>query len=91
MGKIKVKILGVEYTLKGENEDIIRQAVSEVENQYVSISEKYKGESVQTIFTLTALNIAEKLKVSELQNRATEQFLAYELQRMKEYLKQIEE
>ncbi len=52
MGKIKAKILGSEYTFKGENEEIIRRAVEEVDSQLQSIMEKYRSESMQTIYTL---------------------------------------
>jgi cell division protein ZapA (FtsZ GTPase activity inhibitor) len=86
MGKIKAKILGQEYTLKGENEEIIRSAVNEVEEQLRNFMEKYKDESVQTIFTLAAINIAEKLKYHEMKNKADIDFLTEEIKKIILYL-----
>ncbi len=86
MGKVKVKILGNEYILKGENEAVIQQAVMEVENQFNKIMEKYKEESMQTIFTLTAINLAEKLKNCEFQSRTDMEFVINELKKITLYL-----
>ncbi|ROL60736.1 cell division protein ZapA [Bacteroidetes/Chlorobi group bacterium MS-B_bin-24] len=86
MGKVKVKILGNEYTLKGDNEALMRQASLEVENQLTKIMEKYKDESLQTIFTLTAINLAEKLKECELQSKADTEFIIDELKKITLYL-----
>ncbi len=86
MGKIKAKILGKEYTLKGENEQIIRAAVSEVEEQLKNTTEKYKDESLQTIFTLAAINIAEKLKFCEEKCKVDAEFLVEEIKKITLYL-----
>ncbi|MCX7908885.1 MAG: cell division protein ZapA [Ignavibacteria bacterium] len=86
MGKIKVKILGNEYTLKGENESIIKSAVNEVEEQLKHIMEKYKDESIQTVFTLTAINIAEKLKLCEFKSKVDTNYLIDEIKKITLYL-----
>ncbi len=86
MGKVKVKILGNEYILKGDNEAIIQQAAIEVENQLSNIMEKYKDESMQTIFTLTAINLAEKLKNCEFQNQIDIDYVINELKKITLYL-----
>lgn len=86
MGKVKVKILGNEFTLKGENEQIIKAAVSEVEEQLKSTMEKYKDESLQTIFTLAAINIAEKLKICETKFKVDKDYLIEELKKITLYL-----
>lgn len=86
MGKIKVKILGNEFTLRGDNEQVIRDAVAEVEEQLKHILEKYKDESLQTIFTLTAINIAEKLKLCEIKSKADKDYLIEELKKITLYL-----
>lgn len=86
MGKVKVKILGNEYFLKGDNEAIIQQAAIEVENQLSNIMEKYKDESMQTIFTLTAINLAEKLKNCEFQSQIDIDYVINELKKITLYL-----
>lgn len=86
MGKVKVKILGNEYILKGDNEAVIQQAAIEVENQLSNIMEKYKDESMQTIFTLTAINLAEKLKNCEFQSQTDIDFVINELKKITLYL-----
>jgi len=86
MAKVKVKIFGNEYTLKGDNEALVRQASAEVEHQLSKIMEKYKDESLQTIFTLTAINLAERLKTCELQSKADIEFVIEELKKITLYL-----
>ncbi|MFN3781301.1 MAG: cell division protein ZapA [Candidatus Kapaibacteriota bacterium] len=86
MGKFKVKLLGKEYILKGENEDIVRSAVSEVEEQVKSFMEKYKDESLQTIFTLAAINISEKLKLCEMKSKVDSDYLIEEVKKITLYL-----
>lgn len=86
MGKIKAKILGSEYTFKGENEELIRRAVEEVDSQLQSIMEKYRSESMQTIYTLAAVNIAEKLKHCEMKSKIEQEYLIDEIKKITLYL-----
>ncbi|MGB9770348.1 MAG: cell division protein ZapA [Candidatus Kapaibacteriota bacterium] len=86
MGKIKAKILGNEYTFKGENEELIRKAVEEVDKQLQSVMEKYRSESLQTIYTLAAVNIAEKLKYCEMVSKKEQEYLVDEIRKITLYL-----
>lgn len=86
MKKIKVTILGQVYSLVGENERIMKTAAEEVEDELQKVNEKYKNESLQTIYTVTALNIAEKLALSEIQNKTDEEFTIDQLKKIVNYL-----
>jgi cell division protein ZapA (FtsZ GTPase activity inhibitor) len=57
---IKVIIGGKEYSLKGDDENVIQLAAADVNRQLESLSDRHKGESLTTLAILTALNIAEK-------------------------------
>ncbi|MGQ9819325.1 MAG: cell division protein ZapA [Candidatus Kapaibacteriales bacterium] len=86
MKKVKTKILGHVYSLVGESEKVMKQAAQEVENQLQNVFEKYKDESTQTIYTIAALNIAEKLTLRELQSQADEEFVIEQVKRITTYL-----
>lgn len=86
MKKIKVTILGQVYSLVGESERIMKTAAEEVEDELQKVNEKYKNESLQTIYTVTALNIAEKLALSEIQNKTDEEFTIDQLKKIVNYL-----
>jgi cell division protein ZapA (FtsZ GTPase activity inhibitor) len=86
MGKIKAKILGSEYTFKGENEELIRRAAEEVDAQLQKVMEKYRSESMQTIYTLAAVNIAEKLKYCEMKSKVEQEYLVDQIKKITLYL-----
>lgn len=86
MGSFKVKILGAEYNLKGSNESVVIRAAQEVDHQLGNALEKYKEESLQTAFTMAALNIAEKLKICEIQSRINEEYFIDEIKKITLYL-----
>ncbi|HEY9188255.1 MAG TPA: cell division protein ZapA [Bacteroidota bacterium] len=58
---IRVKIYGTEYPLKGEDEELMRQAAAYVDSLMQTFSEKMPQQTPSTLAVLTALNIAEEL------------------------------
>lgn len=86
MKRIKTKILGQVYPLIGESEKVMKCAAEEVENELQNVIEKYKDESTQTIYTVAALNIAEKLTLRKFQYKADEEFIIEQVKRITTYL-----
>jgi cell division protein ZapA len=58
---IKVKINGKEYPLKGEDEELTKQAAQYVDSLMNQIQEKSADKSTAALAVLTALNLAEEL------------------------------
>lgn len=86
MKRIKVKIMGQVYSLVGESEKIMKTAAREVEEHLQDVMDKYKNESTQMIYTIAALNIAEKLAMLDFQNRTDEEFVVNEIKKIARYL-----
>ncbi len=82
---IKVNIGGREYSLRGEDEDIIKSAAKEVNTQLDNLIGKTK-ETASTLPLLAALNIAEKYYINKKQYEIDIDFLARELNEMIDYL-----
>ena len=82
---IKVNIGGKEYSLRGQDEEIIQQAANEVNTQLDNLKGKTK-ESATTLPLLAALNIAEKYYINKKQYEIDINFLANELNEMVNYL-----
>ena len=82
---IKVNIGGREYSLRGQDEDIIKQAAKEVNTQLDNLKGKTK-ESATTLPLLAALNIAEKYYIKKKQHEIDINFLANEINEMVNYL-----
>lgn len=82
---IKVNIGGREYSLHGEDEELIQKAAEEVNIQLDNLKGKIK-EGATTLPLLAALNIAEKYYVNKKQYEIDNNFLANELNEMINYL-----
>jgi cell division protein ZapA (FtsZ GTPase activity inhibitor) len=82
---IKVNIAGKEYSLRGEDEEIIKSAAEEVNTQLDNLKGKTK-ETASTLPLLAALNIAEKYYINRKQHEIDINFLAHELNEMINYL-----
>jgi cell division protein ZapA (FtsZ GTPase activity inhibitor) len=82
---IKVNIAGREYSLRGEDEELIKSAAAEVNIQLDNLKGKTK-ETVTTLPLLAALNIAEKYYINKKQQEIDINFLAKELNEMINYL-----
>jgi cell division protein ZapA len=68
---IRVRIYGTEYPLRGENEELTRQAASYVDSLMNQFHERNPEQSPSIIAVLTALNIAEELIKNKKLNQAT--------------------
>jgi len=82
---IKVNIGGKEYSLRGEDEELIKKAADEVNIQLDNLK-GIKKESASTLPMLAALNIAEKYYINKKQQEIDINFLAKELNEMINYL-----
>ena len=85
---IKVRIAGKEYSLKGENEEILKMAADEVVTQYDEIQSIKSNQPLSTISLLTALNIAEKYSINAKQSEIDTNYIVNEMDKMIEYLSQ---
>lgn len=83
---IKVKIADMDYSLRGENEELIRSAAREVNKQLDNLKGK-TNESPVNLSLLAALNIAEKYCSVENQAKIDLNYLIGELEQMANYLK----
>lgn len=83
---IKVKIADMDYSLRGENEELIRSAAREVNKQLDNLKGK-TNESPVNLSLLAALNIAEKYCSVENQAKVDLNYLIGELEQMANYLK----
>ncbi|MFH1050873.1 MAG: cell division protein ZapA [bacterium] len=84
--KIRVKIRGKEYLLKGDDESLILQASGIVDDEFKILGNNYLNQPDETIAVLAALNIAEKkLKLSK-EKTNDENYLVTELDRMAKFL-----
>lgn len=81
-----MKILGQVYPLVGESEKVMKRAAQEVENELQNVIEKYKDESTQTVYTVAALNISEKLTLREFQDKADEEFIIDQVKKITTFL-----
>ena len=68
---LRVKIYDTEYSLKGENEGLMKEAASYVDSLMNEFSSKISQQTPLTIAVLTALNIAEEfLKLKNLSQQS---------------------
>jgi cell division protein ZapA (FtsZ GTPase activity inhibitor) len=57
---IKVTILGNEYPLRSNDEELTRQLAADVDTQLRELQSKFPSQSTTTLSVLTALNYAEQ-------------------------------
>lgn len=62
---IRVSIGGKDYSLSGENEELLRQSAHEVDSTFVHLKQRTNEQSTSTLAVLTALNLAEEKIVLE--------------------------
>ena len=68
---LRVKIYDTEYSLKGENEELMREAASYVDSLMNELSSKIPQQTPSIIAVLTALNLAEEfLKFKNLNQQS---------------------
>jgi cell division protein ZapA (FtsZ GTPase activity inhibitor) len=84
--KINVQIRGQQYSLKGDDESLIRHLADEVDNEIKSMETSHLNQSNETVAILAGLNIAEKRYNLQKQKKIDEDYLINELDRMAKYL-----
>jgi cell division protein ZapA (FtsZ GTPase activity inhibitor) len=84
--KIRVKIRGKEYLLKGDDEATILQAADLVNTEVKALGNANLNQPEETIAMLAALNIAEKKLKLDKQKTNDENYLVTELDRMAKFL-----
>ena len=84
--KIRVKIRGKEYLLKGDDESLILQAGEVVNDEFKALGNSFLNQPDETIAVLAALNIAEKKLKLNKEKTNDENYLVTELDRMAKYL-----
>ena len=87
---IKVNLGGTDYTLTGEDEELMRNAADLVNSNIKEIKTAYKTElPLATVQALVSLNFAENEILSKLKNKSENKLLAEQLTKMIEYLESI--
>ncbi len=83
---IRVTIAGKDLTLRGENEEKIKQSVREVNIQFQHLQQTLREQSTPTLTVLAALNVAERYVEARDQRQQDVQFVTDELEGMTRYL-----
>lgn len=83
---IRVQIGGKELTLRGENEEKIKQSVREVNIQVQHLQQTLREQSTPTLTVLAALNIAEKYLDEKERHMQDARSVTDELEKMTQYL-----
>ncbi|MFN4907937.1 MAG: cell division protein ZapA [Bacteroidota bacterium] len=83
---IRVTIAGKDLTLRGDNEEKIKQSVREVNVQFQNLQQTLREQSTPTLTVLTALNIAERYVEVNAQRQSDVRYVAEELESMTRYL-----
>ena len=83
---IRVQIGGKDLTLRGDNEEKIKQSVREVNIQVQHLQQTLREQSTPTLTVLAALNIAEKYLDEKEQHSQNSREVIDELEKMTQYL-----
>jgi cell division protein ZapA (FtsZ GTPase activity inhibitor) len=86
---VKIVIGGKDYSLKGDDESVIRIAANEVNKEISFLEKNFPEESPATISVLTALNLAEKNIAGKKQKEVDESFLIEQINKMSDYLSKV--
>ena len=57
---VKVNILGSEYSLRSNDEELVRELAAELDTELKDLQQKLPGKPPTTLAVLTALNISEQ-------------------------------
>ena len=86
---IKVNIGGREYSLRGDDEQTIRDTANLVNTKYEDIVSQHGDLPDKTISVLASLNIAEESLNYQRSNLATQEVLITELDKMTDFLENL--
>ncbi len=83
---IRVKIGGKDYSLRGDDEELLQQAASQVNDKLEELKAKNIEEPAATLSLIAALNIAEEQYSIKKQFEVDSNFIITEINSMVEYL-----
>lgn len=83
---VKVNILGTEYSLRTNDEALVRDLASELDSELKDLQQKLPGKPPVTLAVLTALNIAEMKVHAEMNELREIERLAGEIENLCEVL-----
>lgn len=86
--RIKVKIFGSEYPLRGDSEEVTKKVAGYVDEMINAIHEKIPEQPPLTVAVLSALNITEDLFKEKEKNRSLLAGAEAELNRINAFLDQ---
>ncbi|MCK6600886.1 MAG: cell division protein ZapA [Bacteroidetes bacterium] len=82
METVKVKIMDLEFSLKGEDPDLIRKCAALVDRTMRELNTGRADRSPVALAVLTAINLAEELELLKRMQAEPESFYQTELTRM---------
>ncbi|MBU3680000.1 MAG: cell division protein ZapA [Candidatus Kapabacteria bacterium] len=83
---IRITIAGKDLTLRGDNEEKIKQSVREVNVQFQHLQQTLREQSTPTLTVLAALNVAERFVEAREQRQQDVRYVSEELESMARYL-----
>lgn len=83
---VKVSILGTDYPLRSNDEQLTRDLATDVDAQLKELQSKLPSQSTTTLAVLTALNFAEQEAQAVESERRENERIATELDRLSERL-----
>lgn len=89
MKSVKVKIGDEEYSLLGEDEELIIRSAEEANRLIEEFKEKYSDLPILTITTLALVNVIETLELERIRFEDEKMKFSDELNKMKSYLEQF--
>jgi cell division protein ZapA (FtsZ GTPase activity inhibitor) len=84
---VKVTILGTEYSLRTNDEELVRELADELDSELKDLQQKLPGKPPTTLAVLTALNISEMKAHAEMNELREMERLAGEIENLCEELK----
>lgn len=84
---MKVTIAGKDFSLVGDNPEVIQSAVKEVDKQIKELKLKHKEEPMSTLSVLAALNIAERFYEARIEGKTDIDYIKNELNKMADFIK----
>ena len=82
----KVNILGTEYSLRTNDEELVRELAAELDTELKDLQQKLPGKPPTTLAVLTALNISEQHAHSQMNELREVERLADEIETLCEIL-----
>jgi cell division protein ZapA (FtsZ GTPase activity inhibitor) len=85
---IKVTILGTEYSLRTNDEELVRELAAELDSELKDLQQKLPGKPPTTLAVLTALNTSEQLAHGQMNELRELERLAGEIESLCDSIEQ---